>query len=247
MKILFLDCDGVLNDGFKERAYLIERCLRYLKYIIAETDAHIVLSSNWRLFAEYKNVLFPALRQYGIIEKDVHSSTPDLDLDHLPMRPREILQWIRDNTRICPWKEKQDDDLPAISNFVIIDDRDLLSELYGQALSGRFVKTEGNIGLTLREAQKAIAILNGYSEAACLTTWALSHWGVFEEFDNVIYVPIGLHSLRIVDNRKTPGKPCMPLHYFQQNVLDTIVSFLSNSDRSAVCQLSRKWNISNNN
>jgi len=182
----------------------------------------------------------PALRQHGIIDSDIHSSTPDLDLDHLPMRPREILQWIRDNTGICPWKPKAS--FPQITNFVVIDDRDLLSELYGRALTGHFVKTEGNIGLTLREAQKCVSILNGLSNAACLTTWALSHWDIFEEFENVVYVPVGMHSLKIVDNRKEQGKSRMPLHYLQTHVLDNILSFLSTLDLTNVCRLSRKFN-----
>jgi len=105
MKLLFLDVDGVLNDGYRGYPFLVEPCLRLLKHIIEETKAQVVLSSNWRLFNEYRGVLLPKLIEHGIIKTDVFSSTPDLDLDHLPLRPREILQWIRDSTSICPWQK----------------------------------------------------------------------------------------------------------------------------------------------
>eukprot|EP00456_Euglypha_rotunda_P055008 TRINITY_DN4460_c0_g2_i2.p1 TRINITY_DN4460_c0_g2~~TRINITY_DN4460_c0_g2_i2.p1 ORF type:complete len:159 (-),score=5.10 TRINITY_DN4460_c0_g2_i2:544-975(-) len=133
MKILFLDVDGVLNDGFRGHAFLLEERLSHLKRIFTATNCKIVLSSNWRLFPEYRDVLLPKLRDYGVIEKDVFGMTPDLDLDHLPMRPREILQWIRDHTSVCPWKPQH---ATHVTQFVVLDDRSIVTEHYGHTFRG---------------------------------------------------------------------------------------------------------------
>jgi len=238
MKLLFLDVDGVLNDGYRGYPFLVEHCLRLLKHIIEETKAQIVLSSNWRLFNEYRGVLMPKLVEHGIIEKDVFSSTPDLDLDHLPLRPREILQWIRDSTSICPWLKNRE--LPQVHQFVVIDDRNLVRELYGQSLQGQFVQTNGQVGLTMEIATKVIKLLNQPVELTSLPTWALNHWPVFHEFENVNYVqcPVGF---RVIDNRVCQVKVYTPLDCFPSSVLNRIVQFLTISEMASVSVTSRKF------
>jgi len=238
MKLLFLDVDGVLNDGYRGYPFLVEPCLRLLKYIIEETKAQIVLSSNWRLFNEYRGVLLPKLIEHGIIKTDVFSSTPDLDLDHLPLRPREILQWIRDSTSICPWQNNRE--LPRVSQFVIIDDRNLVKELYGHSLQSHFVQTNGQVGLTLEIAKKVIKLFNQRIELASTSTWALTHWQVFHEFENVTYVqcPMGF---RVIDHRVCQDKVYTPLDYFPSDVVHRILQFLSNPEISAISVASHKF------
>jgi hypothetical protein len=239
MKLLFLDVDGVLNDGYRGYPFLVEHCLRLLKHIIEETKAQIVLSSNWRLFNEYRGVLMPKLIEHGIIEKDVFSSTPDLDLDHLPLRPREILQWIRDNTSICPWQKNRE--LPKVDQFVVIDDRNLVKELYGQSLHGQFVQTNGQIGLTMEIAKKVIKLLNQPAHLTSTSTWALTHWPVFNQFEDVSYVQ-SLVGIRVVDNRVCQEKLHTPLDCFPSLVLSRIVQFLTISEMSSVSCTSHKFN-----
>jgi len=240
MKLLFLDVDGVLNDGYRGYPFLVEHCLRILKQIVEETKAHIVLSSNWRLFNEYRGVLMPKLIEHGIVEKDVFSSTPDLDLDHLPLRPREILQWIRDSTSICPWQKNRE--LPHILQFVVIDDRNLVKELYGHSLHGQFVQTNSQIGLTMEIAKKVIKLLNQPAELTSLSSWALNHWPVFNEFEYVSYVqcPVGF---RVIENRVCQEKVSAPFDCFPTNVLNRVVQFLTLPDMASVAVTSHKFNI----
>jgi len=240
MKLLFLDVDGVLNDGYRGYPFLVEHCLRLLKHIIEETKAQIVLSSNWRLFNEYRGVLMPKLIEHGIIEKDVFSSTPDLDLDHLPLRPREILQWIRDNTSICPWQKNKE--LPQVLQFVVIDDRNLVKELYGQSLHGKFVQTNGQIGLTMEIAKKVIKLLNQPAQVTSTSTWALNHWPVFYEFENVSYVQMTV-GIRVVDNRQCQTKVYTPLDCFPSDVLQRITGFLGIPELATLAVVSPKFNV----
>jgi len=37
---------------------------------------------------------------------------------------------------------------------VVVDDRNLVKELYGQSLQGQFVQTNGQVGLTIEIAKK---------------------------------------------------------------------------------------------
>jgi len=240
MKLLFLDVDGVLNDGYRGYPHVVEHCLRHLKYIIEETKAQIVLSSNWRLFNEYRGVLMPKLIEHGIIEKDVFGSTPDLDLDHLPLRPREILQWIRDNTSICPWQKNKQ--LPQILQFVVLDDRNLVKELYGESLHGHFVQTNSHIGLTREIAKKVIQLLDCPPQLTCMSTWSLNHWSIFYEFDHVNYVPSSA-GIQVVDTRECQEKVHTPLNHLPSSILYLMVSFLSIADLAAISPVSRDFNI----
>lgn len=77
MKIIFLDIDGVLNTietfinrkkEYKETGILNveidEFRVQYLKQIIKETDAKIVLSSSWRhFFTKDNNIVIPGLKK----------------------------------------------------------------------------------------------------------------------------------------------------------------------------------------
>jgi len=238
MKLLFLDVDGVLNDGYRGYPFILEHCLRCLKFIIDETKAQVVLSSNWRLFNEYRGFLMPKLLEHGIVEKDVFGSTPDLDLDHLPLRPREVLQWIRDNTTICPWQKNKE--LPQIHHFVVIDDRNLIGELYGQSLKGKFVQTNGTVGLTMDIAKRVVTLLNQSPRLHCMSTWALNHWPIFHEFDHVTYVQTQF-GYRVVDNRVCQEKVYTPLSYFPVPILNQVLSFLSISDIASISTVSRQF------
>jgi len=85
-------------------------------------------------------------------------------------------------------------------------------------------------------------VLNCPANTCCLSTWARSCWRVFEEFDNVTYVQSNPYSLKIVDNRRSPGTIHMPLHFFPKHVLEKVLSFSSISDLARLSVLSHKWN-----
>lgn len=153
MKVLFLDVDGVLNtDGVLELSWMLGNksnalCphrIRLVSQIVQETDAEIVVSSDWRL-DEHKpalDILRAALCMWAL---PIHSLTPDLSTaGYRPARWQEIESWIN-----CT-----DDD---IDNFVILDDR---YDAGMPKFENNFVRTTEEEGLTETLAAKAIEILN---------------------------------------------------------------------------------------
>jgi hypothetical protein len=72
--VVFLDVDGVLHplmvefrDGKLSDEHLFkEECMRYLKRIVDETGAELVLSSSWRQFEGPKEKLAKALAVHGL-------------------------------------------------------------------------------------------------------------------------------------------------------------------------------------
>lgn len=125
MKVIFLDIDGVLNTEetydklYKSKGFLgiydieIDKFrLEYLKQIIDNTDAKIVLSSSFRYFFTKENhkivptnlkskKLYDLLLKYGI---EIYDITPT----QKKSREEEIQSWLYN---------RED-----IENFIIIDD-----------------------------------------------------------------------------------------------------------------------------
>jgi len=141
MKIIFLDIDGVLIafKWFKERKKFQNfnpECVNALKHIVEQTGAKIVISSTWRIYPYDWKYLFKA-----------HGLDPNLMVGHTPIlsdiRGEEILAWLRD----LDWGE--------VESFVILDDYDEMGDL-----KDHLVLTDGKIGLTMQDAQRAIEILN---------------------------------------------------------------------------------------
>ena len=104
----------------------------------------MVLSTNWRRYAAFKRRLLRTLQRARI---GCVGSTPLLD-EHLPVRPQEIVRWLRQHGA-------------GVDGWVVLDDRDLLSEMGGAKLTNCFVKTCPRAGLTASAADEAIRILGG--------------------------------------------------------------------------------------
>lgn len=148
MKVIFLDIDGVLvnRNSFKlPRLELVGHrlsyhtadpvCIRLLNRIVAETGARIVISSVWRgIGLKRLREIFSAWLAKG----EIVDVTPNIDD---AIRGDEIQAWL----------ETQSD----IHSFVIIDDDDDMGRL-----RHRLVETDCMIGLTDKDAEQAIAILN---------------------------------------------------------------------------------------
>ena len=151
--VLFLDIDGVLNtdrflDSLPKTKLLhmadvhtlpenIDRVhVPRLNTITRSVDAHIVVSSTWRMGMTVTD-LQTALRRVGV-EARVIGSTP-----FLAYKPRgeEIHAWLRDNGR-------------SIDPFVILDDTDEMGDLRPW-----LVKTHMTTGLTDGHVPMAIKIL----------------------------------------------------------------------------------------
>ncbi len=159
-KIIFLDIDGVLNPLHYENAlykmwkasfheikshdeygqlFFPQNC-EALKKIVTETSAKIVISSSWRMEGEIK---MKAMWQHRNLAGEIIGITAsEFDEEVNVCRGMEIDHWIKINN--------------FKGNYVIIDDtKDMLKEQ-----EDFFVLTNSYTGLTLKDAQKAIRILN---------------------------------------------------------------------------------------
>jgi hypothetical protein len=166
MKVIFLDIDGVLNslDNMRVNTLLWknnigksrdefghlfdERCVKWLSYIIEKTNAVIVISSTWRSSGLDKMQTMWQAR--GLIG-EIIACTPTMVKPEIinlyaasnneADRGYEIQQWIDDNKpeRFC----------------IIDDDSDMLN-----IQMPYFVRTQSDIGIDYKAANKIIAILN---------------------------------------------------------------------------------------
>jgi hypothetical protein len=165
-KVIFLDFDGVLNSDETEveaspihpYLYLDPKLAKLVQQICDRTNAVIVLSTSWRtrIHSSWSgesylslDELKEALSNVGLTA-DVVDVTPDLAREdyigradmtiwRCPPRHKEITAWIEDN------KPK---------SFVILDD-DL-----GAEIKNHFVHTLPIWGITQKDVEKAVNILN---------------------------------------------------------------------------------------
>jgi hypothetical protein len=159
MKIIFLDIDGVMNnleslrfprtkiDGSKHSYSTAHpSCIEALNHLIAETEAWIVVSSTWRgIGVKMLRKIFSA---WGIKGKTI-GRTPDKgsSLWERPERGLEIAAWLKAH--------------PDVESFVILDDGDDMAHL-----KQHLVQADYEVGLTMADAKRAIALLNERARVA---------------------------------------------------------------------------------
>ncbi len=134
--IIFLDFDGVLTNQKTDWKTFDSECVKYLKKIIDETNADIVISSSWRLNMTTYG-LQKLFEPYGLQDR-VIGTIPELDEGEF-IRGRKIKKWLDNN---------------PTDNFVILDDDDDM-----EPLKHRWVQTNFETGLTEEGAIKAIEML----------------------------------------------------------------------------------------
>ena len=159
MKVIFLDIDGVLNYTIW---YVSERyqnmqidenteididpeCAKRIINICNETDAKIVITSDWR-FSWYGTIL--RLGRGGIPESYILDKTPERIWLKLSNSKIDISR----GAEINDWLEAH----PECTNYVIIDDRTDFKENQND----NFVHINPMFGITNGDMKKAIAILN---------------------------------------------------------------------------------------
>lgn len=139
MKLVFLDFDGVLVNrealmrGFP--GYGHPDCVAALNKILDQTGAKIVVSSSWRF--EGLEAMRQHLKAWGVRARPI-AMTPTI----FASRGMEIDKYLRLHGRP--------------ESFVILDD-DSDMEPY----KDRLVQTEFEAGLTIRDAERAIELLEG--------------------------------------------------------------------------------------
>jgi hypothetical protein len=160
MKIIFLDIDGVLNSGdnlislnvLKEEdsdqygQFFDDRCVRYLKWIIQETGAYIVISSSWRLAGlQAMKQLWEDRKLPGFVSGITPRSfiNEEGERESYNCRGEEIAAWLKQNN------------LNDGNEWVIIDDdSDMLEDQ-----TFNFVHVDGRFGLTYPDVQRVITVL----------------------------------------------------------------------------------------
>ncbi len=156
-KVVFLDCDGVLNsvedfienpssdvsiqDSYRNNLRVNRKNVENLNKIIEATGAKIVLSSSWRVMS-YEYIYVSHLQPAGLVGKMI-GQTPDLNNRFTKYTPRgyEIQEWMEENY------------LPK--NFVILDDNHDMRHLVPNLVLTDFF--EG--GLKEEHIQPAIDVL----------------------------------------------------------------------------------------
>lgn len=146
-RIIFLDVDGVLNNGSWAmemydkgiRTYrddiLYEPALERLKRIVDATDAQIVVSSSWRQIPTAYKHLQEWLEMYGMKVADITSYVGGC-------RGDDITAWFNRN--------------PGEWSYVILDDED---DMDGHM--DHLVQTDFDVGLIDEDCERAISLLLG--------------------------------------------------------------------------------------
>ena len=146
MKVIFLDFDGVIT--IPPKWYLKADKIKYIKRIVDETGAKIIVSSSWRMDTveeTRKNMIYKEKRcprnkmLYWLID-NIYDVTPWIGLGN--GRGGEIQKYLNDHQEI--------------ENYVILDDdHDMWdSQMY------HFVQTNYEDGITEVETVRAIKVLN---------------------------------------------------------------------------------------
>jgi len=167
-KIIFLDIDGVLNpihymncmyklwkasdneikshDEFGQ-LFLSHSC-EALKKIIDETGAKLVISSTWRMAGIIEMV---NMWKHRNLAGEIVGITPT-EIDVVDSNKAKFYDEVCRGHEIDLWIKRMD----FKGNYIIIDDTpDMLKEQ-----EQFFIKTNSFIGLTFKDADKAIKLLN---------------------------------------------------------------------------------------
>ena len=147
MKVIFLDFDGVIT--IPPKWHISPDKLKWIKKIVDETGAKIVVSSAWCMntVEKTKEIILdrpkrcPKNKMLRWFIDNLYDVTPGIGLGN--GRGGEIQKWLNEH--------------PEVENYVIIDDDGDMwdSQLY------HFVQTNYEHGIGESEAIYAIKILNG--------------------------------------------------------------------------------------
>lgn len=171
MRVVFLDIDGVLNtdknyrdwraaikaDGTSPEDMLSphtkllfeKRCVDVLNTITDVTKAHIVVSSSWRKI--YEDPRRPELHFSDLVAllKEVDVAAPILGKTPADL-PRKFSELIPRGREIQAWLARNQD----VDKFVILDDEEDMIHL-----KNRYVQTDARVGLSSKDAERAIKLL----------------------------------------------------------------------------------------
>jgi hypothetical protein len=146
MKVLFLDFDGVINPltfhhsthGFSPSA-----CANVQSVLTKDPNVRIVVSSSWRRWGLTK--LREILKENGIDSTKVIDVTEEEGGWMPENRAKQIKSWLKEH--------------PEVKDFAVLDDYPM------PKLDKNYVKCNGYVGFTQKDAEIALKILNADSKA----------------------------------------------------------------------------------
>lgn len=159
--LVFLDVDGVLNDHTpQENGYcgIEPKLASRLNRVLRLSGAEIVVSSAWR-YMMFDRQMTPRgfgnmLATHGIDAIDRIAGFTGRDT-MIPNEAGQLVPKPNERGELIAWWLKRHD--RPERRYVVIDDLDL-----GITEAGHpFVQTNGKIGLTVADADRAIEILTG--------------------------------------------------------------------------------------
>jgi hypothetical protein len=145
MKVLFLDIDGVMNN-FHMRNFgqkFSEPSRDALNSIVERVpELKIVISSAWRMHGlVYMQKMLHKNKIKGALDEFDGTNVIDCTGREDGIRGHQIQCWLDRN--------------PGVTSFVILDDESDMGHLMD-----KLVKTNSFVGLTSKEADRAVEILN---------------------------------------------------------------------------------------
>lgn len=155
--VLFLDCDGVINDHIAHSNGYCgtnPECVRRLNRILNNTSAGIVVSSAWRYLVHSGSMTLlgfeSLLKSHGV---DCHGRVIGLTCPDEELSPRgsQIRHWLNEH---------------GGRDYVVLDDGGEHPDgsWYDMGIDEALlcvVWTDGTVGLTDADADRAIAMLGG--------------------------------------------------------------------------------------
>ena len=157
MKLLFLDVDGVLNNATTKAgapsgcAGIEDKLVKNLAKIIEQTQAKIILTSDWKIeweefdfcCSEDAKYLNRKLKKHGlkILSKTYDEHVYDCFFED---RGKGIHKFM--------------DKVKELEAYVVIDDHCFFD--FDEDIKKHLVLTDYNVGLTEKDVEKAVKILN---------------------------------------------------------------------------------------
>lgn len=160
MKVLFLDIDGVLNcmcpAPLQDNDWIDLDEWRYgfnpdlvarLRYVIANTDCKIVISSSWKHHVNYAPYR-PDMNWRDVLAEKLRRTRDEIIVGETPSDPkgqrgREIAEWLKTH---------------EVETFCVVDDE--VVDILPYIENANVVKTDMTIGLTIEDARRIINVLN---------------------------------------------------------------------------------------
>lgn len=154
MKIIFLDFDGVITTP-SSKYCLSPPHMDILGKILESTGAYIVISSSWRRYNLEQTINFITSRSNPFVGKNPFPFVDRVIDITKRLRPIKMSEYIYRGDEIKEWLDNNE-----VESYVILDDiNNMLS-----CQQNNLVLTDEKKGLTDKDAQKAIRILNENKE-----------------------------------------------------------------------------------